>query len=214
MRTMTGSELRDLFMSQEFQEGLGELSSYLASIMQERPIVHLLAKCLWKQGHKFELESEKQDLNLYGRRIEFKFNWDKCQEALANELDQYGDNIPGMWQLVQAGKISKSWSVMARIYEDTCVRKPKTDIFVWIICSRDLRRVAPDDLNRICLASAQCNYNAAHPYMADDDQLAVVDSFLQKLQAVRPFSLLKQSIPTNGDFPSTYHFRICDFQLG
>lgn len=206
---MTGTELRDLFLSVDFKQGLEEMSSYLASIMQERPIVYLLAKCLWQRDYKFELEDKRHDLFLDGKRIEFKFNYDRCEKVLTDELAQYGDNLIGMWQLVQARAISKSWGVMPRIYEDACVRKPH--IFVWIICSRDLSKVAPDDLKRICRGRAQCKYNATRPYVADGELLTVADSLLTKLHAIRAFTLLKQDIQTNGDFPSTYHFRICDF---
>jgi hypothetical protein len=206
---MTGTELRDLFLSADFKQGLTEMSSCLASIMQERPIVYLLAKCLWQRKYKFELEDKRHDLSLNGRRIEFKFNYDRCEKALTDELAKYGDNLNGMWQLVQAREISKSWGVMPKIYEDACIRKPH--IFVWIICSRDLSKVGPDDLKRICRGRAQCKYNATRPYFSDGELLTVADAFLAKLRAIRPFSLLKQDIQTNGDFPSTYHFRICDF---
>ena len=207
--TMTGEELRQVFVSSEFKQGLEELSSYLASIKQERPIVYLLAKCLWKRGYRFELEERLHDLSLNGKTIEFKFNYDRCEEFLEEELRKYGDNLQGMWDLVQANKRSKSWGVMPRIYEDTCVKRP--DVFVWIICSRDLSKVVPDDLKRICLWREQRRYNATHPYASDGELLTMVDSFLGKLQAIRPFSLLKQDVQTNRDFPSTYHFRVCDF---
>ena len=61
---MTGTQLRDLFLSPDFKQGLTEMSSYLASIMQERPIVYLLAKCLWQRKYKFELEDKRHDLSL------------------------------------------------------------------------------------------------------------------------------------------------------
>jgi hypothetical protein len=205
---MTGTELRDLFLSSEFKQGLGEMSSYLASIMQERPIVYLLARCLWRLGYKFELEDQRHDLSLNGKRIEFKFNYDRCEKALREELTKYGDNLRGMWGLVQAGAVNRSRGVMPKIYEGACVREP--DVFVWVICSRDLSGVAPDDLERICLGREQRRYNATHPYDPDDELLTVAE-FLGKLHTVRPFSLLKQDLQTDGDFPSTYHFRICDF---
>jgi hypothetical protein len=207
---MTGAELRDLFLSSEFKQSLEVVSSYLASIMQERPIVHLLAKCLWSQGYKFDLEDQQHELTLNGKRIEFKFNYDRCEKDLTKGLTKYGENLQGMWDRVESGEISKSWGVMPKIYEDVCVRTPPPDIFVWIICSRDLSKVAPDDLKRICFGREQCKYNATHPYSSDGEH-PVVDSFFGKLQAVRQFSLLKQAIQTNRDFPSTYHFRICDF---
>jgi hypothetical protein len=206
---MTSTELRTLFLLPEFTQGLEEMSSYLASIMQERPIVYLLAKCLWQRGYKFKLEDKRHDLSLNGKRIEFKFNYDRCEKILTGELAKYGDDLNGMWQLVQERSINKSWGVMAKIYKDACVKK--SDIFVWIICSRDLSKVAPADVERICGGRAQLKYSATHPYVSDGDLLTVADSFLTKLQAIRPFTLLKQDIQTNGDFPSTYHFRICDF---
>src|SRR4051812_46626282 len=106
---MTGIELRDLFISSDFKQGLEEMSSCLASIMQERPIVYLLAKCLWRQRYKFELEDQRHDLSLNGKRIEFKFNYDRCEKALTDELAKYGDNLAGMWELVRARAISKAW---------------------------------------------------------------------------------------------------------
>jgi hypothetical protein len=211
---MTGTELRNVFESSEFKRGLKAISSYLSSIMQERPIVYLLAKCLWRLGHKFELEDKRHDLSLDGKRIEFKFNYDRCEKNLRAELAKYGHNLEEMWDLVQARAINKSWGIMPKIYEDVCVRKPRPDIFVWIICSRDLSKVAPGDLKRICLGRAQRKYNATHPYVSDGKSLVVVDSFLGKLQAIRSFRLLPARIQTRGTFPSTYHFRICEFGEG
>lgn len=81
---MIAAELRDMILSPDFKTGLEEMSSYLASIMQEGPIVHLLAKCLWKQKHLYALERNKRhDLTVWpsglpagtkGTTIEFKFN--------------------------------------------------------------------------------------------------------------------------------------------
>ena len=51
------------------------MSSYLASIAQERPIVYLLARCLWMRGYKFELEDQRHDLSVNDKRIEFKFKY-------------------------------------------------------------------------------------------------------------------------------------------
>ncbi|HEY7327155.1 MAG TPA: hypothetical protein VH592_05935 [Gemmataceae bacterium] len=202
---MTGAELRDLFLSPDFKQGLEEMSSYLASIMQERPIVYLLARCLWQRGYKFELEQKRHDLSVNGKRIEFKFNYDRCEKALADELKKSGDNLTAMRRNVEAGVNCKSWGVMARILADVCVKRP--DIFIWVICSRDLSKVVSDDLKRICYWRPQRKW----PYVSNGELLTVADFFLAKLHAERPFILLKQDIPTNGDFPSTYHFRICDF---
>ena len=207
---MIGTELRDLFLSPDFTQGLTEMSSYLASIMQERPIVYLLAKCLWQRGYKFELEDKRHDLSLNGKSIEFKFNYNKCEKLLTHELAECGDDLNKLPDAVQPGRISKTRGVMHKIYEDVCGKK-KPNIFVWIICSRDLSTVARDDLERICLWKEQLKYDKTRPYDSDGERLTVADAFLTKLHAIRPFTLLKQDIRTTGHFRSTYHFRICDF---
>src|SRR5579862_1950040 len=144
---MTAKELRDLIKSSDFTLGLEEMSSYLASIMQERPIIYLLAKCLWKKKCKFELEDKRQDLFLNDKRIEFKFNYDRGLGVNGRkELEKYGDNIQRMWEDAKAKVTSKSWGVLAKVYEDMCVKDPAPAIFVWIICSRDLSKVADEDL--------------------------------------------------------------------
>jgi hypothetical protein len=205
---MTPAELSKIFTSPEFNRDLGELSSYLASIMQERPIVYLLAKHLWKQGYKFELENKRRDLFVNDKRLEFKFNYDKMEIPLKDELARW-ENLEKMWAAVQARHISKSWGVMARIYEDVCIKKP--DIFVWIICSRDLSKLAANDLKRIAAYGDQRKYNAERPYDSKGGFLATADLFLERLQGIERFSVLKAEAVVNGDFPSTYHFRICEF---
>jgi hypothetical protein len=206
---MTGTELREILKSSEFKQGLEEMSSYLASITQERPIVYLLAKCLWKRGLKFTLEDDHSDLFINEKRVEFKFNFDRCQKDLIKELDKHGDVLNAA--IFDAAK--GNFGVMKRIYKDVCIKKPQ--IFVWIISSRDLSNVPKQDRDRICVGKEQCKYNANHPYNPDEGRLRPADLFLEKLRDIRRFSLLKHAIQVNGSlFPSTYHFRICDFADG
>ena len=61
------------------------------------------------------------------------------------------------------------------------------------------------------MADEQCKYNANRPYNSDGESLVVIDQFLELLRADRSFSLSKLDVRTEGDFASTYHFRICDF---
>jgi hypothetical protein len=209
---MTSAELRDIIVSSEFRQDLGELSSYLASTKQERPIVYCLAKQLWKRRVKFQLEAKLKDLVVNERRFEFKFSYDCDMERLEHELKKHGDkSLEEMWSDAHSGRgLSRSWSMMPLIYGDICVKKP--DVFVWIICSRDLSNVNPADRKRICWSIEQCKWNARHPYSGSDrTYLKVADSFLHELHLVRPFSMLNEEISTTGDFPSTYHFRICEF---
>ena len=114
---MTGTELRDLFLSPEFKQGLQELSSYLASIMQERPIVYLLAKCLWMKGIEFDLEDKRHDLTLDGKRIEFKFNYDRCDKARKRESQEHGGDI----KAISAGRRGNR-AIVPKIYKDVCKR--------------------------------------------------------------------------------------------
>jgi len=210
-RKMTAKELRDIFVSPDYKHDLGELSTYLASIKQERPIIYCLAKHLWKKGYKFRLEDKRKDLVVDGKRIEFKYSFDCDMARLEEALTKYGKKpLKAMWDDVQAKKISKSWSTIALIYEDMCIKK--ADIFVWIIHARDLSKLAPDDLQRVCWSPEQCKYNAIHPY-SDRECLRVADSFLDHMRLIRPFSVLKEDIEAKGDFPSTYHLRICDFSV-
>jgi hypothetical protein len=213
---MTAAELREIVLGPDFKAGLEELSSYLASIMQEAPIVHLLAKCLWKQKHLYALERNKRhDLTVWtpgpsaGRKattVEFKFNFETCSVKLSKELGRsakLGDNPP-------ATRVKESnWDVMPRIWKDVGAKKP--NMFVWIICSRDLSGLSANDLERIVSWKPLKKYRQSHPYKADREFLATVDGFLQVLQAFRPFSISTAEIETNGFFPSTYHFRICEF---
>jgi hypothetical protein len=85
----------------------------------------------------------------------------------------------------------------------------QTDVFVWIILSRDLSNVSADALQRICLGKPQRNWNQKHPY-SDRSYLSIAQRFLDKVRNEIEFSLTKDEIQTAGDFPSIYHFWICD----
>jgi len=206
---MTSKELTEILRSDEFRHELEEMSSYLASIMQERPIVNLLTKYLWRRGYNVELEDKKCDLTGNGKKLEFKFNYDKmAEEKLIVELQTWS-NLTEMCDAVSAKPSIKNWGVMPRIHQDVCVKKP--DLFVWIICSRDLSKVPVEHLCRINLSKEQRDYNAEHPYGEDLAFLSVANSLLERLQPVRPFSVVQEAVVTDGDFPSTYHFLICEF---
>jgi hypothetical protein len=207
---MTATELGGIFLSSEFKQDLEQLSSCLASIKQERPIVYCLAKQLWKGSHKFQLEAKRKDLVINGRRIEFKFEYDCGMERLAFQLGKCGDmSLEEMRKASRAEGKSIGWNNMLLIYDDICVKK--ADIFVWIICSRDLSQLAPDALNRICWSKAQIKWNMEHPYGSDRKFLTVADKFFDKIP--RPYRVLEKKIVTEGDFHSTYYFRIYDFTL-
>jgi hypothetical protein len=203
---MTGPNILDLIRSAELQQGLQEISCYLASIKQERPIVYLIAKCLWQRRQPFLLEEKKVDLTVNGSRIEFKFDFDPCEEFLKRARAKHGDNFEAICE-----DRGTSWSVAPGVFKDICGSK-KPAIFVWIICSRDLTNVADDALDRICDGPAQCRFNLEYGFLSDGTRLTCVDWLLDALSKRRPFRLFKEDITTAVEFPSMYHFKICEFE--
>jgi hypothetical protein len=201
--------IRAILLSAEYKQDLTEMSSYLASIKQERPIIHCLAKYLHRRGQVFQLEAKRRDLVVDNTHVEFKLSFDCDMDRLADHLEKYRDQpLPAMWADVAAHNLSESWGGMPGAYKDICIKKP--GIFVWVICARDLSGVSPDALTRVCWSKQQCKWSAAHPY-SDRSFLQAADEYLQRLQELRPCAIFKDEIATNGDFPSTYHLRICDF---
>jgi hypothetical protein len=206
---MTAEELRTILTSDEYKHELESMSSYLASIKQERPIVYALAKLLWNRKLVFQVEAKRRDLMIGDTHVEFKYSFDCGMDGLKDELKKYADKpLDVMWADVCAKKLSKTWAKMPQVYEDICIKKP--DIFVWFVCARDLSAVSSEAVKRICWSAEQCKWSSRNPY-SDRSYLTVVDSFLERLQAVRAFSVIREEIATSGDFPSVYHLRICEF---
>jgi hypothetical protein len=202
-------DLIEIFQSEAYQKDLEGLSSYAASIKQERPMVLFLAKYLYESHRKLALEEEKCDLVIEGTRIEVKFHYDSdISGNLRNVLEKYG-TIEKVWQAAQAGQLSKTWHVIPVIDKDVCVKRP--DIFVWIICGRDVSKLSEEELAGVCFGKEQRKYNAQHPYGSDGEFLKTADEFLSKLQDCRKFSLETATITTRGIFPSTYHLRMLGF---
>ena len=87
---------------------------------------------------------------------------------------------------------------MPQVYGDMFI-KP-ADIFVWVVCSRDLSHVDADASKRICWSIEQLKWSRTHPY-SDQSHISVADIFLERLRGVRPFNVLKEEITAQGDFP-------------
>ena len=215
---ITAKDIKDAFESSEFKSELEDVSSYAANIRQERPIVLLFAKYFWRRNYKSALEQkfpqrrEKCDLVVDGTYIEFKFHYDCDMINLQKELNRYGGKIEIVWNAACEKKLSKTWTVSPGVYKDVLVKRP--DIFVWIICSRDLSKLTTDEISRVCIAIDQSRYNRKRPYESSREFLEAADSLLAKLQELRKFSLEKATIVTNGSFPSAYHLMLCDFAAG
>jgi hypothetical protein len=220
-KDMTAAELAEIIRCEDFRAGLEEMSSYLASIMQETPLAHLLAKCLWKEKHQYVLErgNKKHDLTIWppgdesgksSTTIEVKQNYDCAMETLSGQLRKYEDrSLSELWEESQASRRSIGWDIPMGFYKDMVIKAPS--IFLLILCSRDLSRLDDDTRARVVWSEAQCKYNEEFPYH-DRAFLGVFEELLTRLQVERPFTVVPAEIEVHSDFPSTYHFRICEFQ--
>src|ERR1700722_13336345 len=129
---MTSKELREILASPEFKQDLGEISSSLASIAPETPIIHCLGKHLWKRKNQFtfQIEAKRRDLVVNHKRIEFKGTYDFSMTTLKTELTRCGDkSIKEVWD-ARDKKKSTGWGAMLKFYQDMCDKQPLTDFFV------------------------------------------------------------------------------------
>jgi len=124
--------IKKALKSHAFIKELEQISSYASNIRQERPIVYLLAKHLNMAGtHKVILEYKtgkgtKCDLLLDGSKVEAKFHYTFDIHQIDNEI-KHPQKIK---------KNNTNWVVLPLIDKDMKNKKP--DIFIWIICARDL----------------------------------------------------------------------------
>ena len=205
---MIVAELLDILKSDAFVHELDEVSGYLSSVMQERPIQYLIAKSLWKAGREYELEFNKHDLTVDDRHIEIKFNYDFFQIKLRSELQKCNGSLDSMFVAQSNG-----FGVGPRICKDLGDKCP--NIFIWIICSRDLDSIADEHGHRINFYHKQRGFTALSRSDSNYADLGVIDDFLSRVQdrlkASRPFTIHRHQTVTKGAFPSVYHFRICNF---
>jgi hypothetical protein len=215
LKMITTKDIEMILETSEFKKELEDLSAYASSIRQERPIVMLLAKYFWQRRYKFAMEQkfhlrrDKCDLVVDGTYIEFKFHFDFDMLSLQKELNLFQGNIEMVWKAACEDELSKTWTVSPSIYKDVIVKRP--DIFVWIICSRDLSKLSNDDIDRVCIGVDQWKYNRKRPYESNREFMEVAGSLLSKLQELRKFSLKQTAIMTNSNFPSKYQMMLCDF---
>ena len=88
--------------------------------------------------------------------------------------------LAAMWAAVLLKKANKSWNVMARIYEDFYARWP--NIFVWIICFRDLSKLDPQACKRVCWSAQQRKWHRKYPDAASSRKyLRIADGYLERL---------------------------------
>lgn len=208
---ITANQLKTVFQSPDFYSELNELSSYAANIKQERPIAYLLCKYLRRSGYDAILEKDKHDLVVNGASIELKFHYDfDVVERLGKELELFQGDINKLRKKAASGKMSKSWTVAPGVLRD--VVDKQTDIFVWIISSRDLSALPLENtIGRVCVGTQQLRYSKKYRLKALGF-LQIVDEFLDKIKQQRRFAVEKFTLKTNGDFPSDYNVCICEFE--
>ena len=213
---ITTQDLTRILYSSKFQDDLAELSLYAASMKQERPIVLLLAKYLWRKGHKVAPELKKCDLDVDGVLIEFKFHYDADVSGVCGEMQRLNVTLETLPQAIKDKILHPTWTATPGIYKD--IVEKKAGIFIWIICARDLSSLNGEDLKRVCISGYQEDFRKNFPYPSGEEIIEQAQNFLGELTINRPCLFETLTIKTNvnaivenGEFPSTYHFIICEF---
>lgn len=209
------AELKAAIESRGFKDDVQELNSYAANIKQERPIVWLLAKHLCRSGFTVALEKERSDLVVQDDvRIECKFYYESDMLKLGRELEKAHWRLDALEkkrdELNTAGR-STTWGVALPIMKDVLDKSP--DMFILIVCSRDLRKTSKDDpifLQRIGWWKYELRYNQDHGFNLETS-IGVAKKYLDLLREAKHFNLENLSLDFTREFPSTYHFYLCGF---
>lgn len=209
---MIVEELFDILDSAIFKDELQELSMYAASMKQERPIALLLSKLLWQRGYKAAPELRKCDLDVEGRKIELKFHYDADIPGICAELGRHGITSYTLEAAIKEGKLlHPTWSATPGLYKD--IYSKLADIFIWVICSRDLSSLSHEASKRVCCSSPQINFHRnAVPYSRRNEVFHQAEVFIKQLaNNRRACSVQSRTIETFKTFPSSYHFVLSDF---
>lgn len=212
--------LKTIFESKEYIKELEDLSCYGAHIKQERPMLYLLAKYLYKKGfvnmalEKKLGENLRYDLVLNNTKIEAKFYYESdLRNRLEKEMNKFSWNIDFLKEKLDSLKkegTSYSWNMMPSIIKDIFNKNP--DIFILIILSRDLRkRVAELPLEQICWGKDEIRYNEDHGFN-DKNTFGLLDKFFSALKRKKNFVSDYLKIDIDKVFPSSYHIYFCDFR--
>ena len=126
---ITTHDIKRILDSSEFQKELEELSTYASRMKQERPIVLLLSKHLWKRGFKASPELKKCDLDADGTKIEFKFHYDSDVPKICGEMVGY-DSLEAHTQAILKKELHPTWTSTPGIRKDIDVTQKNADIFV------------------------------------------------------------------------------------
>lgn len=192
-----------ILSSDSFKKELEDLSTYAANLKQEKPIALLLAKYLNSYRYPVVLDNKKGgrfcDLLLGNKAVEVKYNLDL---GVVHQIDPDSELFD-----IQADKKSKSDTIPG-IIKDVLIKR--CDGFIWVVHSRDLRKLAEDDMFKAVHADLQKEYNKTAEYTSAKHYDNAV-GFIGKLRKERDCLVTEKRIDTKGLFPSTYYFFILDF---
>jgi hypothetical protein len=187
-----------MLRSSAFARDLTELSEYGARIKQERPILLLCAKHLWRAGHDVIVEGG-HDLRVDGVTFQFKQHYD--------------------WDIPKAFKEPRRWPprrsksesrlVLPGIHRDIINKRP--DVFVWIISERDLDGIGEWCKDHVVYCKEQLRHKKQGWTTAQTRRKANV---ALNRTAARRGSRQCVSVETRARFVSTYHFLIRSFRGG
>jgi hypothetical protein len=214
------AELREVLGCPEFKAEMVQINRYAANIKPERPIVYLLAKLLRRSGNLKEvalefrspLDKRKTDLVLFDGqgndcRIEVKGHWDFEIKKAKQELTRLEDeDIPP--------KKGHTWMVLPTVAEDLTAKS--ADLFVWILCCRDLTTTVNSELSAICQADGSRNYwkGQGRDWNLDRqikqttvDALAVLEGIVKKAETqLRTVDKRPVSVRVTSPFPAAFLF--------
>lgn len=143
-------KVKEVLSSEEYIRELKDVSSYAASVKQERHMINILAKILDKKGYKVALEYKKHDLLINDTIIEVKFYYEKDIKKLEKEFNEHNKNIDAMKQKAIKKNYS-TWDISYPILIDIFQKNP--DIFILIVLSRNLREITKEILEIIVFSS-------------------------------------------------------------
>lgn len=210
-------ELKAVLDSKEYKKDLEDLSSYAASIKQERPILYILAKHLNERGFNVILEKKiggrPYDLVVNNTKIEAKFYYESdLERRFKKEIDRAGGSIEPLIRELQSLKKRKkgtSWNMALAIVKDIIEKAP--GIFMLIILSRDLTKIKePKLLEQICWSQYETKYNKDYGHN-NKRYLRLVNEFLDHVKKVKDFKTDYLKIDIDTMFPSSYHIYFCGF---
>lgn len=115
-------KVKEILSSEEYIRELKDVSSYAASVKQERHMINILAKILDKKGYKVALEYKKHDLLINDTIIEVKFYYEKDIKKLEKEFNEHNKNIDAMKQKA-INKNYSTWDISYPILIDIFQKK-------------------------------------------------------------------------------------------